>query len=408
MTKEPAINIACFILFGWANNLGYHMMLSAAKDMMAGKAPTSTVLFCDVLPSFLVKLTFPFVAERIPYIWKVLMITIFGLIGFTCASFSMANIGVGLFGVVINSLSGGLGEVTFFAYSSKFSRSTVSAWSIGTGLAGISASGFYAILSDIYKVPYQTIIYMFCWIPLIMLEAYIVSSSKISPGQKISDESLDEQYLTELESFVTKQLNESSIISDEFKYHQISNNENIVLKEKYRKIDFVAKIKSLKEIGIFIFSLFMVYVSEYLINHSVNPVIDFASHSDQYYTFANFAYQIGMFITRSSMPVFRIQSYLVIVPSIIQFAFLILFSFQAIYQFITNYWIMLTLCLFEGFWGGLTYVSALYWISKKSSHHNREFRMGIASLFDTSGVLLASIIGLWYEPWLKKQHNQKM
>ncbi|CAL6019483.1 CLN3_protein [Hexamita inflata] len=342
------------------------MMLSAAKDMMGDRAPTSTVLLCDILPSFIVKLGFPFIVDKIPQLINILMISILGIMGFTFAAFTRNNIVLGLAGVVINSASGGIGEVAFLAYTSKFSTQIVSAWSIGTGLAGITASGIYAILADVAGVKYETIIYIFCWLPVLMIVAHFFTDPTKSPGQNKFDEE-----------------------------------ETLVQPLSQEKKNTKQKLSSLGEVWVYMFAQFLVYISEYTINHSVNPVIEFKSNPDQYYTFANFAYQIGMFLMRCSLPVFKLPRQLVIAPAIMQFLLLVMFSFEAIYQFINIFWLMIFICFIEGLIGGLTNVSALYWISKMSDQSNREFRMGISTLFGTSGVLISSVAGMWYEQLLK-------
>lgn len=192
--KEPAINVVCFIIIGWINNFGYSVMLSAAKDLMAGQAPTSTVLLCDILPCFFVKLVFPFFLEKINYHIKVCSVTVLAILGFLLASFADESIAAALIGVVLHSFSNGLGEITFLAYSARFSTSCVSAWSCGTGLAGITAAGIYALLSDVFNVSTKIILFVFMPIPLLLLEAFYVSSDKISPGQEAESKSYREQH----------------------------------------------------------------------------------------------------------------------------------------------------------------------------------------------------------------------
>ncbi|CAL6015887.1 CLN3_protein [Hexamita inflata] len=373
--KEPAINVVCFIILGWVNNFGYSVMLSAAKHMMAGKAPTSTVLLCDILPCFCVKLIFPFFLEKIIYPVKVISVVLLAILGFLLATFSEQSTGIALTGVVCHSLSSGLGEITYLAYSAKFSTSCVSAWSCGTGLAGITASGIYAILSDVFHVDLKIILYVFLPIPLLMLEAYYISNPKFSPKSQEQPEV------------------ESEIIETET---------TPLVKQPPISLTFKDKMRSLLGIWQFLLSLFLVYVSEYMINQSVNAVIDFkGSYQNMFYSFSQFAYQTGVFISRSSLVLFKLPANLVMVPSLLQFFNLILFSFQAEYLFIPWFWLMMALVFIEGLWGGLVYVDAMYWISMSSQGGIKEFRMSIASLFNSFGILTASFIGFWLEPYLK-------
>ena len=109
-----------------------------------------------------------------------------------------------------------------------------------------------------------------------------------------------------------------------------------------------------------------------------------------------------MFLSRSSLPLFKLPSYLVPVPSALQFLFLVLYCFEAEYTFINNFWVMMVLTFVEGLFGGLVYISGMYWVSVLSNKKTKEFRMSISSLFNTAGVVLASCIGMWLEPFLEK------
>eukprot|EP00703_Trepomonas_sp_PC1_P002846 JAP93760.1 CLN3 protein [Trepomonas sp. PC1] len=378
--KEPAINTVCFIFFGWTNNFGYSVMLSAAKRIIGDKAPTSAVLLCDILPAFLIKLFVGFFLEKIPMIVKVLVTVLCAVLGFLLASLSDVSVVLGLMGVVFHSTGSGIGEITFLSYSSYFSASCLSGWSVGTGLAGLTAAGMYAILSDLLHVNNKIILYCFIPIPLLMIEAYYLSNSKISPGQQAEKQKQSKQ----------------------------SDLENIPLlkqKQQKEKLTMKQKIMSLLPMWTYYLSLFLVYVSEYMINQSVNAVMDFpgSQYETLFYTFSQFAYQGGVLISRSSLQLFKLPYYLVLMPSLFQFLFLVMFSFEAMTLFINNFWVMMCLVFVEGFWGGLVYVDAMYWISMKSEEGIvKEFRLGIAAAFNSLGVLVASLIGFWLEPYIKE------
>lgn len=136
----------------------------------------------------------------------------------------------------------------------------------------------------------------------------------------------------------------------------------------------------------------------------MNAVIDFpgTTWEDKFYTFSQFAYQIGVFLSRSSLPLFKLPEKLVMLPAALQFVNLVLFCFEAQYLFIPWFWLQLTLVFVEGLWGGLVYVSAMYWISVLSEPQFKEFRMSNASLFNSLGILSASLMGMWLEPYLSE------
>ena len=59
------------------------------------------------------------------------------------------TVGMSILSVVLASASAGLGEITFLSFTSLFKRSTVSAWSSGAGMSGVTGSVAYAGLRQI-------------------------------------------------------------------------------------------------------------------------------------------------------------------------------------------------------------------------------------------------------------------
>ena len=90
--------------------------------------------------------------------------------------------------------------------------------------------------------------------------------------------------------------------------------------------------------------LLLVYISEYLINLAVTPVLLFAledspfsNFRDFYPTYA-FLYQLGVFISRSSTPFIRLQN--IYLPSLLQVANLVLLLSQALFFWIPSVWLI--------------------------------------------------------------------
>ena len=103
--------------------------------------------------------------------------------GFILATFADISVATALVGVCFHSLSSGLGELTFLSYSADFSTDGVSMWSSGTGFAGVTGSGLYMLLISVCGASDKTVLYSFCGLPILMLEAFALSNSKMSPGQ---------------------------------------------------------------------------------------------------------------------------------------------------------------------------------------------------------------------------------
>lgn len=77
-------------------------------------------------------------------------------------------------GVAFASISSGFGEITMLQLTSFFSDSTVSAWSSGTGAAGLLGSLSYTALTSLLDVDPRTAILILLFIPVIQAISYIV------------------------------------------------------------------------------------------------------------------------------------------------------------------------------------------------------------------------------------------
>ncbi|KMQ87079.1 battenin isoform x2 [Lasius niger] len=135
-------NLVAFWILGLCNNYGYVVMLSAAHDILDIKfgdkdttlptnstnmteirkcntVSTGAILLADILPALAIKLTVPF----LPFLVHARLATcvLFSAAGFLMVSLSTVE-WLAILGVVITSLSSGLGEVTLLSYSNQFSK----------------------------------------------------------------------------------------------------------------------------------------------------------------------------------------------------------------------------------------------------------------------------------------------
>ena len=118
-------------------------------------------------------------------------IRLLSTMGFSLASFLIVALSssepVVLFGVVCASISSGFGEITFLSLTAHYHKSTVSAWSSGTGAAGVAGALIYAGLRSFLSPKVTLIIQIF--IPVITLVAYFFlltpkQSSELSSPQE--------------------------------------------------------------------------------------------------------------------------------------------------------------------------------------------------------------------------------
>jgi battenin len=168
-------DLASFWICGLLNNFGYVVMLSAALELLPKDVSPSVVLLAEILPSFIIQLVAPWFMNRLPYSIRVIATVIMAISSFLIPAFCKPT-WLKLVGVVFAGLSSGFGEITFLACTSQYNKvgvvqdacgvssrygktcvhtvsmsdsliirnqDTVSAWSSGTGGAGILGSWSY-------------------------------------------------------------------------------------------------------------------------------------------------------------------------------------------------------------------------------------------------------------------------
>ncbi|KAJ9649298.1 battenin CLN3 protein [Coniosporium tulheliwenetii] len=150
--------------------------------------------------------------------------------------------------------------------------------------------------------------------------------------------------------------------------------------------------------------LLLVYIAEYTINQGVAPTLlfpldrsPFAAYRSFYPTY-NAIYQLGVFLSRSSTPFFRIHD--LYFPSFLQCLNLLLLTLHALFNFIPSVWIIFGIVFWEGLLGGLVYVNTFAEITDNVRSEDREFSLGATSVSDSGGVCVAGFLGMAFEVWL--------
>ena len=152
--------------------------------------------------------------------------------------------------------------------------------------------------------------------------------------------------------------------------------------------------------------LLLVYIAEYSINQGVAPTLLFPlestpfKHYRAFYPVYNAIYQVGVFISRSSTPFFRVHN--LYLPSFLQIANLLLLTIHAVFNFIPNVYFIFLVVFWEGLLGGLVYVNTFAEILDTVPREDREFSLGATSVSDSGGICVAGFIGMALEVALCK------
>ncbi|CAF4742435.1 unnamed protein product, partial [Rotaria sp. Silwood1] len=191
--SQPLASLSIFhpTFLGLCNNFVYVVMLSAAHDILKQEEsdnstqpvshnttnqfdcnPISTGV-TDILPALVIKITAAFFMHKILYNIRFVLIVLFAASALIIVRISKV-IALSIFGVVCASISAGFGEITMLQLTSFYEKYTVSAWSSGTGAAGLLGALSYAGLTSLLKLSPRTAILILLFIPVLQVIRYSV------------------------------------------------------------------------------------------------------------------------------------------------------------------------------------------------------------------------------------------
>ncbi|VTJ78825.1 Hypothetical predicted protein [Marmota monax] len=392
-------NAVGFWLLGLCNNFSYVVMLSAAHDILrherasgnqshvdpspmpiphnsssrfdCNSLSTAAVLLADILPTLIIKLLAPLGLHLLPYSPRVLVSGVCSAGSFILVAFSH-SVAISLCGVVLASISSGLGEVTFLSLTAFYPRAVISWWSSGTGGAGLLGALSYLGLTQAGLSPQHTLLSML-GIPALLLASYfllLTSPEPQDPGGEDEAETAARQPL----------------IGSETSESKPGSSWNLSLQERWIVI---------KGLLCYIVPLVLVYFAEYFINQGLFELLFFRntslSHAQQYRWY-QMLYQAGVFASRSSLRCFHIR--FIWVLALLQCLNLAFLLADVLFTFLPSIYIVFLIILYEGLLGGAAYVNTFHNIALETSDQHREFAMAAACISDTLGISLSGVLAL--------------
>lgn len=296
---------------------------------------------------------------------------------------SSDSIPMRLFGVVLASISSGMGELSFLGLTHYFGKFALAFWGSGTGAAGLVGAGLYAIVITGWKWEVPFALRVFGILPVFMLMGFFLVLPK---GSKAGYASIAED--EEDEELPAPTLERDIAPAGTVDLEQIRR---MLVRAKHLFFPYMLP-------------LLLVYIAEYTINQGVAPTLlwdikdmPFEHYRDAYVSY-NTVYQLGVFISRSSTPFYRIHA--LYPPSLLQVVNLILVIIQSQTWFLPNiYWVWLII-FWEGLLGGAVYVNTFAEIQDKVPIEEREFSLEVTTVSDSGGICIAGFISLALEPFL--------
>lgn len=387
-----------FFIFGLLNNILYVVILSAAIDLVGPSMPRAVVLLSDIIPSLSVKAIAPFILNNIPYrvrIWSLVILSTSGMVMISLSGEHVLHMKV--LGIAAASASSGMGEVSFLQLTHYYdTKSAVGGFSAGTGGAGLAGSFVFMILSNVMGVQVWITLLGFALTPI----GFIIVVRTILPP--LTDDApvfaLNADMMSEFEYTNLDQDHNDDAFTE-----PIKTNRQVLQHVKHT-------LGEMKPLLIpFMVPLCTVYISEYVINQGISPTLLFpldelpswlfSSYRDLYVVYG-FLYQLGVFISRSSVN-FGIRVDQLNLLSALQGINVLITFFQSMYDHpFQRIWLLLLLIFYEGLLGGLTYVNTFISVSEQTSLDKREFSMGCVGISDSFGILIAGFVNWWLEPRL--------
>ncbi|XP_033826936.1 battenin [Periophthalmus magnuspinnatus] len=401
-----------FWVLGLCNNFAYVVMLSTAHDILkkqenqnstafatvtstldlqAGNSsntsiydcnPTSTaaVLLADILPTLFIKMFAPFVIHKFPYGFRILFCGLTAAASFLVVSFS-STLWMSFLGVILASISSGLGELSFLALTVYYSRDVVGGWGSGTGAAGVTGALMYSGLTQLGLTPRLTLLIMLI-IPAAMVLNYFFLL--------VHPPSLPQWRTKDPRCTVLCSEETQGLMAEEEDEDKSSPRTGVRARGP---LTCTEKVQVMKGLLKFVLPLGLVYFAEYFINQGLMELLYFPdfflSHAEQYRWYQTL-YQVGVFISRSSLCCFKVRKLWVFAA--LQFLNTVLLMFAVWFRFMPSAWIVFVIILYEGLLGGGAYVNTFYFISKETEERHREFAMALASVGDTMGICLSTAL----------------
>jgi battenin len=327
-------------------------------------------------------------------------------IAFTIVGLCTSSRAWQLLGVAAASLQSGLGEASCLAMTVLYGgRPAITAWSSGTGLAGIAGYAWVFILH--YKLGLSFTmtlllaqIHVILWLATYFKYLLKRDAKKESSGVVVGNS--NEHAVAVVEDNIENNDNNDDDDQETTGLLPLSQKQQIKQSSSLSSSISTLTVPERVRLGVslwpFMVPLFVVYFAEYCMQSGTWAVIGFPVHDEharhQFYVLANWCYQAGVFFSRSAGMLWSASLTAIWIMPAAQLGFLLFFILNTVTKFWWN-WGLLLPCFVTGLLGGSVYVQGFSAIERDvlvPSH--REFALAAASVADSFGVALADVVGV--------------
>lgn len=154
----------------------------------------------------------------------------------------------------------------------------------------------------------------------------------------------------------------------------------------------IAKYLKFKYTFYYLYILFMTIVFCFYFQFELIYFDNIWLNQQAQYRWLQVDYQIGVFISRSSVNIMKINK--IWLMAVLQFVNVIYFFVEVKTYLTPSIWIIFAAVLWEGLLGGGAYVNTFYRMSKEIPASRRNFALGVVPVADSIGIALAGILAM--------------
>ena len=340
-------------------------MAASAKELIPSHV--GLVYLGLSFPSLLVRISAPYWFDKVSYSKRMGMCFVLFASGFTITALAGSQ-KEKLVGIVFTSIQQALGETSLLALSTRYGNKSLTFWSSGTGAAGLMGYG-YVVLLNHYDISTRDI---------------LLGSNAIAVCY----------YLT----FLT-----FTIPPPKFRAISECFEVKVLDSKKKAKLSPQERFNLTLSLWPWAIPLIVVYFAEYALQSGTWSSIGFPVTSktsrDDFYKYANWSYQAGVLISRSSGLIWKPGMLVLWLLPILQVVVLILSTVNAAEQWWYNNG-LLGLSGFVGLIGGLVYVNGFRLIAEGVNPEHVELATAAASVSSDLGTNGGEVLGIWIQSLL--------
>ncbi|OWF50565.1 battenin-like [Mizuhopecten yessoensis] len=394
--------IGLFIL-GAINNLPYVIVVSAAKtiaDSFDERNQVGLVVGANVALSVVVKFGNTFFLLKTRYWIRYVVNAVLMLIGLFGVAYAF-SFWFALICIVFVGASAAFGENVALGYLRLFPSTLVNAWSSGTGMAGVLGAGIYIIFgcvvgagghntAQLKSLTKYAFLLTTPFVALYMISYFFIIKPPLpeETSDQGSARSVGNVQAEEEEDEVHKPLLHDAVSGEEQVFEAPAERLRMYEETMCRRI-----IRCFKLTTWLSFNLCAVYLFEYIVQGcaaKVRPKSEYNIGCPELYAALSLCYQAGVFVSRSSVQLLRIQR--IEILTILQAINMVIWLFDVHYKFMPTS-ILPVVMIYVGLLGGASYVNIFFRLLHDDVYpdKDRELCINIVAIFITLGIVLGTV-----------------